>query len=97
MAKTIGFALGGGGARGALQVGALRALFEHGIKPEIITGTSIGAMNAVSLGLFGTDLVGVDKLEEVWKQGASCKYGLALSKLNRPRLIGRLDNRSRND
>ena len=31
MAKTIGFALGGGGARGALQVGALRALFEHGI------------------------------------------------------------------
>ena len=70
MAKTIGFALGGGGARGALQVGALRALFEHGIKPEIITGTSIGAMNAVSLGLFGTDLASVDKLEEVWKQGA---------------------------
>jgi NTE family protein len=70
MANTIGFALGGGGARGALQVGALRALFERGIKPDIITGTSIGAMNAVSLGLFGTDLASVDKLEEVWKQGA---------------------------
>jgi NTE family protein len=93
MAKTIGFALGGGGARGALQVGALRALFEHGIKPEVITGTSIGAMNAVSLGLFGTDLASIDKLEEVWNQSADLEImDPRFQNLIVRALIGRPDN-----
>ena len=42
----IGFALEGGGAKGAYQAGAYIALTKHGIKPKIITGTSIGAINA---------------------------------------------------
>lgn len=93
MAETIGFALGGGGARGALQVGALRALFEQGIKPDLITGTSIGAMNAVSLALFGADLAGVDKLEEVWKQGADLQVmDPRFQNLIIRALIGRPDN-----
>src|SRR5579884_2278037 len=36
------FILTGGGARGALQVGALRALLEHGIRPDVVIGVSIG-------------------------------------------------------
>src|SRR5262249_26347136 len=43
------FVLSGGGARGALQVGALRALLEAGIRPDVIVGTSIGAWNGALL------------------------------------------------
>ncbi len=40
----IGLALGGGAARGWAHIGVLRALTEAGIKPDIIAGTSIGAV-----------------------------------------------------
>jgi len=41
-AKTA-LVLSGGGARGIAQIGVLKALEEHGIKPDIIVGTSMGA------------------------------------------------------
>lgn len=41
---TIGLALGGGAARGAAHIGVLRALEEHGLVPDYIAGTSIGAL-----------------------------------------------------
>lgn len=40
----IGLALGGGAARGWAHIGVLRALDAAGIKPDIIAGTSIGAV-----------------------------------------------------
>ncbi|MEE9348058.1 MAG: patatin-like phospholipase family protein [Robiginitomaculum sp.] len=40
----LGIALGGGVARGWAHIGALRALSEAGIRPDIVTGTSIGAL-----------------------------------------------------
>ncbi len=40
----IGLALGGGVARGWAHIGAIRALIEAGITPDIISGTSIGAL-----------------------------------------------------
>ncbi len=40
----IGLALGGGVARGWAHIGAIRALIEAGIRPDIIAGTSIGAL-----------------------------------------------------
>ncbi len=40
----IGLALGGGAARGWAHIGVLRALEKAGIKPDIIAGTSIGAV-----------------------------------------------------
>lgn len=40
----IGIALGGGAARGWAHIGALRALEELGIRPDVVAGTSIGAM-----------------------------------------------------
>lgn len=45
----IGFVLEGGGTRGAYQAGAIKALYEEGIRPNVITGTSIGAMNGALL------------------------------------------------
>jgi len=67
MNKCLAFVLGGGGARGALQVGALRALFEAHYKPDLLVGTSIGAVNAVGLALWGVNLQGVTALERVYK------------------------------
>ena len=41
---TIGLALGGGGARGFAHIGVIRTLLAHGIEPDIIVGTSVGAV-----------------------------------------------------
>ena len=60
------FVLSGGGARGALQVGALRALLECGERPDVIVGTSIGAWNGAVLALNPT-LAGVAAVEEAWR------------------------------
>ena len=50
MSLKIGLALGGGGSRGDFQVGALRYLYDvKAIRPNAITATSVGAINAVEL------------------------------------------------
>jgi NTE family protein len=40
----IGLALGGGAARGFAHIGVIRTLLKHGITPDVISGTSIGAV-----------------------------------------------------
>lgn len=55
----IGIALGGGAARGWAHIGVLRRLVDAGIQPEIVAGTSIGA---VAGGCFAIDML--DALEE---------------------------------
>lgn len=44
MSKTLGLALGSGGSRGVAHVGFLEALEEEGIKPDFISGCSMGAV-----------------------------------------------------
>ncbi|HEU5445050.1 MAG TPA: patatin-like phospholipase family protein, partial [Pseudolabrys sp.] len=44
MRPTIGLALGGGAARGFAHIGVIRTLEAHGIVPDVIVGTSIGAV-----------------------------------------------------
>lgn len=41
---VIGLALGGGGLRGLAHIGVLQALEEQGIRPEVVVGTSAGAL-----------------------------------------------------
>lgn len=72
--KCLAFVLGGGGARGALQVGALRALFEVGLKPDLLVGTSIGAVNATGLALCGINLAGVEALDRIWQDTAGADF-----------------------
>ena len=43
-ASRIGLALGGGSARGWAHIGVIRALRDAGIEPDIVCGTSIGAL-----------------------------------------------------
>ena len=45
------FVLSGGAARGAVQVGMMEVLLEHGIVPHALVGTSVGALNAAFMGL----------------------------------------------
>lgn len=49
MTKKIGLVMQGGGALGAYEAGALTRIYELGYEPEVITGTSIGALNAAVL------------------------------------------------
>ena len=70
---SIALVLSGGGARGAYQVGALKALVKHGgLKSSdigVIAGTSIGAVNSLILGAgikFPIEQV-IETLEIVWK------------------------------
>jgi len=68
MDKCLAFVLSGGGGRGAMQVGALRALLEAGLRPNLLVGTSIGAVNAAGLALWGVDLFGIEVLEQAYNE-----------------------------
>ena len=57
----IGLALGGGGAKGAATIGALRVIEESGIKIDFIAGTSIGAVIG---GLYASG-ISLDEIEEM--------------------------------
>jgi NTE family protein len=61
----IAFVLGGGGSLGATQVGMLQALLEAGIRPDVIVGTSIGALNGAYLAGH-PDLEGMRSLGDLW-------------------------------
>lgn len=60
------FVLSSGGARGALQVGALKALIEHGETPDLIIGTSIGSWNGAALAMDPNER-GVEQLLSIWR------------------------------
>ncbi|MCW1968235.1 MAG: patatin-like phospholipase family protein [Anaerolineae bacterium] len=66
MKKKLIFALGGGGARGALQAGALRALVQAEIKPDLMVGTSIGSVNAIFMAMHGFSAETLNKLDATW-------------------------------
>jgi NTE family protein len=66
MESKLAFVLGGGGARGALQVGALQALLEAGYQPDLLVGTSVGAVNASFIAINGFNQDCLDRLSEAW-------------------------------
>ena len=58
--------LGGGGARGAAQVGVLLGLFEAGVEPpSALVGASVGALNAAGIAAYPT-LGGAQLLHQIW-------------------------------
>lgn len=65
MAPRTAFVLGGGGVLGAAEVGMLKALLEAGITPELVVGTSIGALNGALLAA-EPNRAGIDRLEAIW-------------------------------
>ncbi len=47
--RPLTFVLSGGGSHGAVQVGMIRALVEAGVKPDLVIGSSVGAINGAAL------------------------------------------------
>ncbi len=66
-AHKVAFVLSGGGNRGALEVGVLRALLERNIRPHILVGTSVGAINATAIAI-NPFLEGARWLEDKWRR-----------------------------
>jgi NTE family protein len=62
---TTAFVLGGGGLLGAHEVGMLRALADAGIRPDLVVGTSIGAMNGVIVAADPAE--GAARLSKMWQ------------------------------
>lgn len=58
--------LAGGGSYGAVQVGMLQALCAHGVRPDLVAGSSVGAINgAFYAGDPGAG--GIEKLAALWR------------------------------
>lgn len=66
--RPVALALAGGAALGALQVGMLRALAEVGCRPDLVVGTSIGAINGAFIAQHGLTLARVDELARIWRE-----------------------------
>jgi len=64
---TVAFVLSGGASLGAIQVGMLRALYERGIAPDVIVGTSAGAMNGAFIASRPQTVATADALAAVWR------------------------------
>jgi len=73
---STAFVLGGGGLLGAVEVGMLRALFEADISPDLILGTSVGALNGALVAADPSPGV-IGRLVKLWESAAGSKevYG----------------------
>lgn len=60
----LGYALSGGGAKGFAHLGALKILEKCGLKPDVIAGTSAGAL----AGVFYADGFHPEEIEELFKK-----------------------------
>ncbi len=63
LTKEYGLVLEGGGARGAYQIGAWKALAEAGVRINAVAGTSVGALNGALICM--GDL---EKAEKIWSE-----------------------------
>ena len=65
MTGRTAFVLGGGGLLGAVEVGMLRALFEHEVAPDLVLGTSVGAINGLVVASDPTPAA-AERLLDLW-------------------------------
>jgi len=80
------FVLGGGGVLGAHEVGMLRALAQAGIRPDVIVGTSVGAINGAFV---AADPAGAaERLDQMW-QGAALQEAFSESLWGRAARLAR--------
>lgn len=65
--SKVAFVLSGGASLGAIQVGMLHALYERRIIPELIVGTSAGAMKGAFIASRPQTVASADALASVWR------------------------------
>lgn len=63
--KPIAFVFSAGADSGSVQVGMLKALHEVGLRPDLVVGCSVGALNAAVIAYWGM-AQGVESLTAVW-------------------------------
>jgi NTE family protein len=63
---TIAFVLSGGGSLGAVQVGMLQSLADHDVHPDLLIGTSVGALNAAFVASHGMSVDSLSALARIW-------------------------------
>ena len=64
---TTAFVLSGGGSLGAVQVGMLQALGERGVTPDLLVGSSAGALNAAFVAGHGPGRAALEELGGLWR------------------------------
>jgi len=64
----VAFVLSGGASLGAVQVGMLHALYERGIVPELIVGTSVGAVNGAYIASRPPTVETLTDLGNIWRE-----------------------------
>ena len=62
----LAFVLAGSGSLGAAQVGMLTALIDAGVRPDLVVGASVGAINGFSVAADPTS-EGMVRLGEIWR------------------------------
>lgn len=65
--SSTAFVLSGGASLGAIQAGMLRALYERGIVPDLVVGTSAGALNGAFIASRPQTVATADALGDVWR------------------------------
>ena len=69
---TTAFVLGGGGVLGAVEVGMLRALLERDIVPDLVLGTSVGALNGAMVAR-QPELEVVQRMTDLWRDASQSR------------------------
>ena len=62
----VGIVLSGGGSKGDVEIGAVRALYNRGIHPAVLVGTSVGALAAAKLAEDPLTNAALTVLENIW-------------------------------
>ncbi len=70
--RRLAVVLSGGATRGAFQVGVIDVLARHGVVPDLVVGTSVGAINAAYWAFHPDQDVGL-RLLEVWREAARAR------------------------
>jgi NTE family protein len=65
--QKTAFVLSGGASLGAVQAGMLRALYERGVAPDLIVGTSVGALNGAFIASRPATPATPQQLADVWR------------------------------
>jgi NTE family protein len=84
---STAFVFGGGGLLGACEAGMALALLEHGVAPDLVVGTSVGAINGVAVAA-NPSPAGARRLVEMW-------HRIAIDDLLTGTLFGRLGRLAR--
>ncbi len=65
--RPVAFVFSGGAGLGAVQVGMLQALALHGLRPDLVVGSSVGPLNGAVLAEHADAGVAAAVLDEAWR------------------------------